>query len=271
VSSQNKCGSCWAQAAIDSFEIALAKKKKLESARSVQQIIDCVKTKNSNGCSGGTPMDALEYLRTHPSASAKEYPYTGVKGKCKHFKHDKKHPKSFGFEKAHFTFADDPDHKKYGRYKVCTKAKTKCYYRQSKYELELVLAVKKDGPYIAYVDAKNWPHYRKGIYPDDKCTSDPEKGGNHVVQLVGFGQRGGIPYWLVKNSWGPKWGENGYILLPFGSNACGIANYVGRAALSAASAKRNKVHEKMRNRVRGDRVAKPPRKERKTRNPSQLQ
>ncbi|XP_021654621.1 vignain-like [Hevea brasiliensis] len=50
---------------------------------------------------------------------------------------------------------------------------------------------------------------------------------NHGVALVGYGAtRDGTKYWIVKNSWGPEWGENGYIRMQRGIEAdeglCGI-------------------------------------------------
>ncbi len=45
-----------------------------------------------------------------------------------------------------------------------------------------------------------------GVYSDYRC--DPEN-INHGVLAVGYGNEGGLDYWLVKNSWGDSWGENG--------------------------------------------------------------
>ena len=48
--------------------------------------------------------------------------------------------------------------------------------------------------------------YEEGVY-DGKCGTDID----HAVQLVGYGTDGGKDYWLVRNSWGDDWGEDGYI------------------------------------------------------------
>ena len=47
---------------------------------------------------------------------------------------------------------------------------------------------------------------------------------NHAVQLIGYGTEDGIDYWIIKNSWGFAWGEDGYGRIKRGSNICGIAN-----------------------------------------------
>ena len=47
---------------------------------------------------------------------------------------------------------------------------------------------------------------------------------NHAVLVVGYGTENGRDYWLVKNSWGPGWGANGFIKMRRGTNECGIAD-----------------------------------------------
>ena len=64
----------------------------------------------------------------------------------------------------------------------------------------------------ATVEAKEWQHYKKGVIFDDCSTKT-----NHAVLLVGMKDE----TWIVKNSWGSNWGENGYIRLASG-NTCGI-------------------------------------------------
>jgi len=45
---------------------------------------------------------------------------------------------------------------------------------------------------------------------------------DHCVQLVGYDMTQSTPFWIVRNSWGADWGENGYIRLQYGQDTCGL-------------------------------------------------
>ena len=75
--------------------------------------------------------------------------------------------------------------------------------------------------------------YSGGII--DKTSREcPSSGINHVATLVGYGSDSatGKDYWIVKNSWGKSWGENGYFRIKRGSGTCGINTYVMTATVS---------------------------------------
>lgn len=83
----------------------------------------------------------------------------------------------------------------------------------------------KAGPVSICVQADQWLSYTGGIL-DGSATGCPHAYAqlNHCVQLVGFGNDGGTPFWTVRNSWGTQWGEQGFIRLRFGVNTCGMAD-----------------------------------------------
>ncbi len=65
--------------------------------------------------------------------------------------------------------------------------------------------------------------YKSGILDSTGCGTNL----THAVNIIGYGTENGIPYWIVKNSWGTKWGEKGYMRIKRdttngGPGICGI-------------------------------------------------
>ena len=67
----------------------------------------------------------------------------------------------------------------------------------------------------------NFELYHKGILKARHCGKEID----HAVTVVGYGIEHDTRYWIIKNSWGKKWGENGYFRLERDTNACGINSY----------------------------------------------
>jgi C1A family cysteine protease len=89
-------------------------------------------------------------------------------------------------------------------------------------EYDLTAAVANIGPISVAVDANTLQFYSSGIYYSSNCSSSDL---NHGVTVVGYGTSStGLDYYIVKNSWGSTWGENGYIYMSRNrNNNCGIA------------------------------------------------
>nr|BAA34704.1 cathepsin L-like tick cysteine proteinase B [Haemaphysalis longicornis] len=81
------------------------------------------------------------------------------------------------------------------------------------------------GPVSVAIDAQPTSHsqfYSEGIYDEPECSSEQL---DHGVLVVGYGTKDGKDYWLVKNSWGTTWGDEGYIYMTRNQdNQCGIAS-----------------------------------------------
>lgn len=75
-------------------------------------------------------------------------------------------------------------------------------------------------------DQRVFQSYKAGIFDSLECGTQLD----HATNVVGYGNEDGVEYWIMRNSWGPKWGEGGYmrLLIADGEGICGIqmdANY----------------------------------------------
>jgi len=98
-----------------------------------------------------------------------------------------------------------------------------CKDVNSESESDLMSAVGSQGPVSVAIDASHssFQMYSGGVYDEPECSSEQL---DHGVLVVGYGSEEGSEYWLVKNSWGEGWGEEGYVKMARNKhNQCGIA------------------------------------------------
>ncbi|MGH0173585.1 UNVERIFIED_CONTAM: hypothetical protein FKN15_067148 [Acipenser sinensis] len=192
VKNQGACGSCWAFSVTGALEGQLFKKTGVLVSLSEQNLVDCSKSYGTNGCHGGRKSKAFQYVIDHGITSEQSYPYTGEDDQPCRYTEQQKVTSISDFKRTH-----------------------------SKDEKSLRDAVGTVGPISVSVDASTFKLYKSGIYFNPACTQSV----NHAVLAVGYGKEGNDTFWILKNSWGLDWGENGYMRLAKDKdNHCGIAN-----------------------------------------------
>lgn len=179
---------------------------------STQNLVDC--DKRCDGCSGGEMEDAYQYIKEEGIYLEEDYPYQG-------------------------------------KNKPCVANQSSPFLKISSYvhvlkndENYLQKAVATVGPISVGIDAtdefqfyesgNSFPYIWQflhfivvtGIYRDQTCQND-EDSLNHAVLVVGYGTEKGEDYWIIKNSWGNDWGENGFGRMSRNyNNLCGLATEI---------------------------------------------
>jgi len=196
VKDQGSCGSCWTFSTTGAVESANAIATGTLVSLSEQQLVDCAGSFNNFGCNGGLPSQAFQYIISNRGiALESKYPYIGKDQKC------------------HYDAAG-----------LGAKLSNEVNITQGS-ETELVDAIKTHGPVsICYQVVSDFQHYTSGVYESKVCKNGPMD-VNHAVLAVGYGTdaASGLPYYLVKNSWGTSFGIKGYFKIIRGKNMCGLA------------------------------------------------
>lgn len=210
VKNQGMCGSCWAFAATEAIESYHTLKTGKQETLAPQQMVECTdnprRCGGAGGCQGATEQLGIEsVVKMGGIARNEDYPYTSGIGKWDPTRCRKK---------ADGTL-DAP---------IIARVERGVVLEANSYE-HVIYHLANVGPLSVALDATPLSFYRGGVF--DGCPKGKKNVDvNHAVQLVGYGEneKDG-KFWIVRNSWGERWGEKGYIRIrrnePNSENFCG--------------------------------------------------
>jgi len=209
VINQGNKQTCWAFAAAALLESYLYKTTQQSTGLSVRQIVDGTYVNHDHFNEGGNPVKALQYIEKNGYKIAKAQDHHPYDPNMPHF--PTTGPINNQIQLKPYKIRWLPfDHK------------------QNEQWMERMLH--DVGPIVGamYVDSDSLQHYYtssndvSNVIYDDPNLCNPGIGNNHAVLITGHGILDGKEYWQVKNSWGPTWGDSGYIKIRKGIDMCGI-------------------------------------------------
>lgn len=205
------CGSCWAQSAASAFSDRIKYLRKAafpEVILSPQHLVHC----RCSGCRGGDANDVHNFFKNVGVVEESCAAYTG---------------EGNGRECTPLNTCRN-----------CDPGDTPCYpitnftrfYAKEYGMVHGIENIKAEivarGPVVCYLNAE--PIYQWGFTDAKKTIFTNGKGYNplnHAISVIGFGEEAGTKYWIVRNSWGNYWGDEGFFRLKMGENQLGMENH----------------------------------------------
>jgi len=203
------CGSCWAFAATsvisDRMKI-MQNATKVDINLAVQVLLDCGQEHGAGGCDGGSSISAFQFMHDYGITDDSCAPYMAV-----------------DYAMMSELPCEDTMCRNCDRFGTCfavpnaTKHFVAEWGQLKPFALtDMMKEIYARGPILCgiYAHSDSFENYSGGIITD--ATVYPEI--THAISVVGWGSENGIPYWIVRNSFGTIWGEEGWFRIQRGSN-----------------------------------------------------
>lgn len=199
VKDQGKCGSCWSFSTAGPIEEHYALKYNRSVVLAEQQLVDCSWAYGNNGCGGGLFANGYAYVKQYGLQLNSSYPYVAADTKCA-----------------------------YNQSEVVVRISGTISALRTPDGLKTALM---NGPASISLHAgtDSFRQYKSGVYNDTSCPTDV----NHAVQTVGWGHddQSGLDYFIMRNSWGTTWGDQGYMKIAVANTELGICGMLYRVPM----------------------------------------
>lgn len=234
---QGGCGDCWAFGVTAALESAVLRANgnfngitNTSLALSEEQVLSCTGptdtvfgiTVSGDNCGGGMSTAGANYVTDHSIVTNATWAYAGASqsSQCSHFQGE-----ATPFRARDWGWVCDPGS---GIGELLSTVEGSCLTPPN---LSIKQAIVDHGSVAASFnvggDCNNTPgepsfcDYTGGIYDDETHNTSygPVPAVDHVMQIVGWDDSKGA--WRVKNSWGPDWGENGFVWIAYNTGNIG--------------------------------------------------
>jgi len=208
---QADCGSCWAFGCVEavSDRFCISSNGKVNEVLSFMDETACAPC---DGCEGGDPDSAWDFIAESGIVTATCYPYTI--------------PTCPPAQQPCLNFVPTPP-----CLSQCNDTEnwdTALHYLAEAYDVPsnataIQVEIMTNGPVEACFEVyEDFVNYKSGVYQYQNGTFL----GGHCIKIIGWGVEGGLPYWLCNNSWTTYWGDQGQFKILRGQDECGIEDSV---------------------------------------------
>jgi C1A family cysteine protease len=222
---QLNCGSCYIFSMVSSLESRLRILTNNEDTTLFSRQFPLACSFYTEGCKGGYPIFVAKFFNEFEIIPESCFQYNPDKVDCSNVCDYTKNPRKYFVTKYGYL----------GGFYGATS------------EEDIMKELRARGPIPGNMSVPlGFSYYKNGIFSQNKLKENAGHISNstlfnkniswsnvdHSILLVGYGEENGVKYWIGMNTWGEKWGENGYFRILRGENDCNIETMGDYARIS---------------------------------------